>query len=106
MNNGCVQAETRKQKRLRLDLPVYIHLMEKLSNLKSNSEGVLYDLSSGGCAFHHAEEIPIGTRVQLRIKLDDRLQKKFKKPELTATGAICRIERHKKEYILSVRFFR
>jgi len=101
-----VQAEYRKQKRVRLDLPVYVHLLEKVSKVPTSSEGILYDLSSGGCAFHHAQEIPIGTRVKLRIKLDDKLQNKFKRKELTASGAICRIERHENEYVLSVRFFK
>lgn len=100
--------EQRRQKRVRLDLPVRIHLLTgDDSHLEPFGTGKLHDLSAGGCAFHYHQEIPIGTRVEVQIELDENLTKKFQKPVLTARGAICRIEKHEgKEYLLSVRFFK
>ena len=96
--------EQRRQKRLKLELPVKICLLDQEGT--PEQEGRLYDLSAGGCAVHFEREIPIGTRVQVRIKLDETLAAKFNKPELTARGAVCRIEHHRDEYLLSIRFFK
>lgn len=99
-------SELRRQKRLHLDLPLHVALLDEVKGIPSESEGTLYDLSAGGCAFFHSMEIPIGSRVQLKITLNESLSKRFRKQELTARGAICRIQRHGSEYLLSVRFFK
>jgi c-di-GMP-binding flagellar brake protein YcgR len=99
-------SELRRQKRLHLDLPIQVTLLDQLKDLPSESEGKLHDLSAGGCAFFHTNEIPVGSRVQVRIELDEALKKRFRKQELTARGAIVRIEKHSSEFLLSVRFFK
>jgi len=99
-------SELRRQKRLHLDLPIHVTLLDELKGMPSESEGKLHDLSAGGCAFFHTNEIPVGSRVQVKIELDEALKKKFRKQELTARGAIIRIEKHPSEYLLSVRFFK
>ena len=55
---------------------------------------------------YFSQEIPIGERVQVRIVLAELLARKFMKPELTARGAICRIERHGEQFLLGVRFIK
>lgn len=99
-------SELRRQKRLHLDLPIHVTLLDEVKGMPSESEGKLYDLSVGGCAFFHANEIPIGSRVQVKIELNEALAKKFHKQELTARGAIIRIQKQSSEYLLSVRFFK
>lgn len=99
-------SELRRQKRLHLDLPIHVTLLDELKGIPSESEGKLYDLSVGGCAFFHINEIPVGSRVQVKIELDEALKKRFRKQELTARGAIVRIEKHSSEFLLSVRFFK
>lgn len=99
-------SELRRQKRLHLDLPIHVTLLDELKGIPSESEGKLYDLSAGGCAFFHSDEIPIGSRVQVKIALNEALAKKFRKQELTARGAIIRIQKHASEFLLSVRFFK
>jgi c-di-GMP-binding flagellar brake protein YcgR len=99
-------SELRRQKRLHLDLPLHVTLLDEVKGMPSESEGKLYDLSAGGCAFFHSNEIPIGSRVQVKIALNETLSKRFRKKELTARGAICRIQKHASEYLLSVRFFK
>jgi c-di-GMP-binding flagellar brake protein YcgR len=99
-------SELRRQKRLHLDLPIHVTLLDELKGMPSESEGKLYDLSAGGCAFFHANEIPIASRVQVRIELNEALSKKFRKAELTARGAIVRIQKQGSEFLLSVRFFK
>ncbi len=96
--------EQRKQKRLRLELPVRISLLDQENAAETDAR--LYDLSAGGCAIHVEHEIPIATRVQVRIRLDEHLTEKFGKPELTARGAVCRLERHVNEWLVSIRFFK
>lgn len=95
-----------RQKRLQIELPVQIKLLDEAKEGERHSEGRLHDLSVGGCAFFHSREIPIGSRVQVKLVLNDVLAKKFQKQELTARGAICRIEKHGKEFLLSIRFFK
>jgi hypothetical protein len=97
--------ESRKQKRVKLDLPVRVFIHEGDQRTEAESLGKLHDLSAGGCAFRNPREIPIGTRVEVHITLSEQLQKKFNKPELIGHGAICRIERHEDSFVLSVRFF-
>jgi hypothetical protein len=99
-------SELRRQKRLHLDLPIHVTLLDEVKGFPAASEGKLHDLSVGGCAFFHTNEIPVGSRVQVKIALDDALKKRFRKQELTARGAIIRIEKHSSEYLLSVRFFK
>jgi c-di-GMP-binding flagellar brake protein YcgR len=99
-------SELRRQKRLHLDLPIHVTLLDEVKGMPSESEGTLYDLSAGGCAFYHSQEIPIGSRVQVKIELNEALTKRFRKKELTARGAICRIQKHASSFLLSVRFFK
>ena len=99
-------SELRRQKRLHLDLPIQVTLLDEVKGIPSESEGKLHHLSVGGCAFFHTHEIPIGSRIQVKIALNEPLKKRFRKQELTARGAIIRIEKHASEYLLSVRFFK
>jgi hypothetical protein len=99
-------SELRRQKRVHLDLPLKVTLLDEVKGLPSESEGLLYDLSVGGCALIHSHEVPIGTRVKLKINLNEALSKKFKKSELTARGAVCRIQHRSNGHLLSVRFFK
>jgi c-di-GMP-binding flagellar brake protein YcgR len=96
--------EQRRQKRLRLELPVRITLLDREEEAELVAR--LYDLSAGGCAVHIDHEIAIGTRVQVRITLDEHLTERFGKPELTARGAVCRLERHMDQFLVSIRFFK
>jgi len=96
--------EQRRQKRLRLELPVRISLLDREDAAEMDAR--LYDLSAGGCAIHADHEFPIGTRVHVRITLDENLTARFGKPELTARGAVCRLERHMNEYLVGIRFFK
>ena len=96
----------RRHKRVHLPMAVYVALLNSDHSTQSEEEGTLYDLSAGGCAFYLQHEIPIGERIQIRIALAELLARKFMKPELTARGAICRIERHEDRYLLGVRFFK
>jgi c-di-GMP-binding flagellar brake protein YcgR len=96
--------EQRRQKRIHSAMPVHVRRIQEDQTTDPEEEGRLYDLSAGGCAFYFPHEIPIGERVQVRITLADLLARKFMKPELTARGAICRIERHGDLYLLGVRF--
>lgn len=98
--------DQRRQKRIRTALPVYVSHIHKDDSVEPETEGRLYDLSLGGCAFYFAQEIPIGERVQIRIVLGELLARKFMKPELSARGAICRIERHGDQFLLGVRFIK
>ncbi|HSE39164.1 MAG TPA: PilZ domain-containing protein [Acidobacteriota bacterium] len=99
-------SELRRQKRLHLDLPVQVTLQDEVKGFPSELEGKLYDLSPGGCAFIYDQEIPIGTRVQVKITLNEALSRKFNKSKLTARGAICRIQHRAQGKLLSVRFFK
>src|SRR5262245_56125673 len=99
-------SELRRQKRLHLDTPIHVMLLDEVKGMPAESEGRLYDLSVGGCAFFQSNEIRIGSRVQVKIALNEPLSKRFRKKELTARGAICRIQKHAAEYLLSVRFFK
>ena len=99
-------SELRRQKRLHLNLSVQVTLQDEVKGFPSELEGKLYDLSVGGCAFIYDQEIPIGTRVQVKIKLNEELSRKFNKSILTARGAICRIQHRSQGQLLSVRFFK
>ncbi|HEY7162413.1 MAG TPA: PilZ domain-containing protein [Acidobacteriota bacterium] len=99
-------SELRRQKRLHLDLPINVRLLDEVKGVPSESEGKLHDLSAGGCAFFHINEIPVASRIQVKIELNEALQKRFRKKELTARGAIIRIEKHPSGFLLSVRFFK
>src|SRR6187401_756096 len=96
----------RKYKRVHVPMPLIVAVLNEDSSVQSEEEGTLYDLSAGGCAFYLNREIPIGQRVQVRITLAQLLARRFMKPELTARGAICRIERHENRYLLGCRFFK
>lgn len=84
-------------------MTVHVSLLKE-DQAGSEEIGELYDLSAGGCAFYLHHEIPIGERIQVRIILAELLARRFMKPELTARGAICRIERHGNHFLLGVRF--
>jgi c-di-GMP-binding flagellar brake protein YcgR len=101
--NG-MSAETRTQKRVRLNLSVKLKVLDGQVKAPKETEGRLHDLSVGGCAFYHQTELPIGTRVEVHIELNEALARKFKRPELSAKGVICRIEKHRSKFLLSVRF--
>lgn len=75
-------------------------------SLGPESVGTLYDLSVGGCAFHHIEELPIGERAQVRIELNEQLAARFRKPILTAHGVIIRCvkEEAQHDFLVSMRF--
>lgn len=96
-------AEQRSQKRVKLALPVYVTLLDD-QGPDRESGGRLHDLSAGGCSFYADHEIPVGTRVHVRITLDEQLQKKFRRQELNARGAICRISHERDGFLLSLRF--
>ena len=99
-------AEQRVQKRIRLDLPVQVSLVSQDGEVGKPTVGRLYDLSAGGCAFYHYQEIRIGERLQVQIVLNEALIRKFNKPELTARGAVVRSVREEEGYLISVRFLR
>jgi c-di-GMP-binding flagellar brake protein YcgR len=98
--------EKRKLKRLQLNLPVHVHLLnEKLVTIsESETHGTLHDFSAGGCAFYHKERIPVGDHVQLRIELNDELSRKYSMRLLTVRGKVVRAIRQDGDYLLSVRF--
>jgi hypothetical protein len=97
---------TREGKRLKLNLPVKVTLFHDDHSVASESEGKLHDLSRGGCAFYHRTNLPVGRRVDLRIRLNEPLAKKLKKEELKAHGAIIRSIPQSTGFLLSVRFVR
>ncbi len=99
-------SELRRQKRVHLDLPLQITLLDEVKGIPSEIEAKLSNLSAGGCAFICPQELPIGTRIKLKITLNDPLSRKFKKSQLTARGAICRVQSRKEGRLLSVRFFK
>ena len=98
--------EQRRQKRIHGAMPVFVARFQGDAPAATEEEGRLYDLSAGGCAFYLPHEIGIGERVQVRIILADLLARKFMKPELTARGAVCRIERHVDQFLMGIRFLK
>jgi c-di-GMP-binding flagellar brake protein YcgR len=88
-----METERRAQKRIQFESPVQISLLNErdviISSLKS--EGVLHDLSAGGCAFYHRQRLAVDDHVQVKIVLNDELTKKYNQNELTARGRIVRI---------------
>lgn len=103
---SAMNSDNRAQKRIRLSLPVHVTMIQADHSLGAESVGVLYDLSVGGCAFHHVQELPIGERVQLRIELNEQLAERFRKPVLTARGVIIRCVREEPhhDFLVSIRF--
>ena len=97
---------TRDGRRVKLNLPVTVTLLNDDHSVSAESHGKLHDLSRGGCAFYHRSSLPVGNRVELRILLNDSLSKKLKKDELKAHGAIIRSVPESNGYLLSVRFIR
>ena len=95
---------TRDARRVKLNLPVTIQLLDDNHNAMTETEGKLHDLSRGGCAFYHRTNLPVGRRVRLRIKLNETIANKLKKKELNAYGAIIRSIPHAAGHLLSVRF--
>lgn len=98
--------ERRKLKRIRVDLPVHVQLLNESNVVISMNEtkGMLYDFSGGGCAFHHVDKFPVGDRLQLRIELNDELSQKYSMKELTVRGAVVRSARLDDGYMTSVQF--
>lgn len=103
---NAMDSENRTQKRIRLNLTVHVTMVQIDHSLGAESVGKLYDLSVGGCAFHHTEELPIGERVQVRIELNEQLAARFRKPVLTARGVIIRCVREEPhhDFLVSIRF--
>jgi c-di-GMP-binding flagellar brake protein YcgR len=98
--------ENRREKRILLALPVQLSLIQEDGSTIREKEAKLRDLSKGGCAILHEREIPIGSRVALQITLDEEHAAKFGKQQLSARGAICRIQKQNSEFLLSIRFFK
>ncbi len=98
--------ERRKLNRIRVDLPVHVHLMNESNVLisKNESKGMLYDFSAAGCAFHHKDKFPVGDRLQLRIELNEELAHKYSMQELTVRGIVVRSGRLDDGYMTSVKF--
>lgn len=103
---GPMNSDNRTQKRIRLSVPVHVTMIQADHSLGAESIGTLYDLSVGGCAFHHVAELPIGERVQVRIELNEQLAARFRKPVLTARGVIIRCVREEPhhDFLVSTRF--
>ncbi len=97
---------TREGRRVRLNLPVSIILLNDDHSVASQTNGRLHDLSRGGCALYHSRSLPVGRRVELRIRLNESLARKLKKEELLAHGAIIRSVPEASGFLLSVRFVR
>ncbi|MCI0607104.1 PilZ domain-containing protein [bacterium] len=93
-------------RRVKLNLPLKIIVLNDDHSAASESNGRLHDLSRGGCAFYHRVNLPVGKRVELRIRLNEPLTKKLKKKELRAHGAVIRSVPEAAGYLLSVRFVR
>ena len=98
--------DEREARRVKLNLPVKITVLNDDHSPAAVSNGRLHDLSRGGCAFYHRANLPVGKRVELRIRLNDRLAKKLNKKELKAHGAVVRSVPEGPGYLLSVRFVR
>ena len=97
---------TRDARRVKLNLPVSILLLNDDHSVAQETDGRLRDLSRGGCAFFHRSNLPVGKRVELRIRLTEALARKLNKTELKAHGAIIRSIPQSGGYLLSVRFTR
>ena len=98
--------ENRREKRIRLALPVQLSLIQDDGNITPEKEGKLHDLSKGGCAVIHERELPVGSRVAVQIALDEELAAKFGNQQLSARGVVCRIQKQGSDYLLSIRFFK
>jgi hypothetical protein len=97
---------TRQGRRIRLRLPVEVSLLNDDHSVAGAITGKLHDLSRGGCAFYHKTNLPVGKRVELRIRLNEALATKLHKTELKAHGAIIRSVPEAAGYLLTVRFVR
>jgi len=94
--------QVRKDRRIRLNLPVEVHTLPEESSKRS--KGMLHDLSPGGCSLFSESQLPVGNRVQVRIHLNEKLQEKFGKEELTARGAVIRSIPKGEGYLITLRF--
>jgi c-di-GMP-binding flagellar brake protein YcgR len=98
--------ENRREKRIRLALPVQLSVIQDDGSLTSENEAKLRDLSKGGCAVLHERGIPVGSRVAVQISLDEDLANKFGNSQLSARGVVCRVQKQEPDYLLSIRFFK
>jgi c-di-GMP-binding flagellar brake protein YcgR len=98
--------EHRREKRIRLALPVQLSVIQDDGSTIREKEAKLRDLSKGGCAVIHERELPIGSRVAVQITLDEEHAAKFGNQQLSARGVICRIQKQDAEFLLSIRFFK
>lgn len=98
--------DLRREKRIRLALPVQLSLIQDDGTITPEKEGKLRDLSRGGCAVLHEREIPVGSRVAIQITLDEDHAKKFGNPQLSARGVVCRVQKQDPDFLLSIRFFK
>lgn len=98
--------DLRREKRIRLTLPVLLSLIQDDGSTTPEKEGKLRDLSRGGCAVLHEREVPVGSRVAVQITLDEDLAKKFGNQQLSARGVVCRVQRQDPDFLLSIRFFK
>jgi c-di-GMP-binding flagellar brake protein YcgR len=98
--------ERRKLKRIEINLPVHVHVLNEKNVVISakESDGILYDFSAGGCAFSHKEKIPIGDRLQLRIELNEELSRKYSMKELTVRGTVLHSSKEENGYVIGVKF--
>lgn len=98
--------EQRGQKRIQFDSRVQVSILNEKNMIVSNlkQEGVLHDLSAGGCAFYQKQRLQRNDRLQVRIVLNEQLAKKFSQTELTARGKVVRIVQDGDRYLVSMSF--
>jgi hypothetical protein len=98
--------EQRKLKRIQFDSPVFLKLLNERNAVMSEikGQGTLNDLSASGCAFHHAQRLDKGDRLEMRIELNEHLAKKHGQDELKVRGDIVRVSPSAKGFLISVRF--
>lgn len=98
--------EQRKLKRIQFDSPVFLKLLNERNAVVSEikGKGNLHDLSASGCAFYHSQRLDKGDRLEMRIELNEHLQKKHNQAELLVRGDIVRIVTSDKGFLISVKF--
>lgn len=98
--------EQRGQKRIQFDSPVQVSILNDKNMIVSNlkQEGVLHDLSAGGCAFYIKQRLASNDRIQVRIVLNEQLAKKFNQTELTARGKVVRVATEGDRFLVSMSF--
>jgi c-di-GMP-binding flagellar brake protein YcgR len=106
MDEPVEQHERRKLKRLEINLPVHVHILDERNVIisKAETDGMLYDFSAGGCAFSHKDKLPLGDRLQLRIELDEELSRKYSMKELTVRGTVLHCTKDEDNYVIGVKF--